>query len=327
MTESPLATLGLEPLDPEEGEPRPESGDEDAEDDQADLAVIPPWRPTVWGRVAEAWHGRALWAPLARRTVPTYRGRILGRAWIVLRPFMQVFGFGLLFGGVFKAQAPNGLPYILYLIFGMQAFRFFELSVLYETLSPRMLGKQTRNLRVPLLLVPLASTLRALMELCLYWGFGLAALLYFWIAQGHWYLQIKPRLLVGLLGLVLCLLYATAIGLITSVIYPRARDIRYVVRYGMQFWLVITPVFYALDTLPHWAQTLAQVNPLTPLVGMAQYGFLGADVLHPWGTLWSLAAIALTTAVGLWFFNRMATQWIGIYTLSEGDDDDEADFF
>jgi ABC-type polysaccharide/polyol phosphate export permease len=286
---------------------------------------VTPWQPSVRERIGEAWRGRALFPLLARRMVPTYRGRILGRAWIFVRPFMQVFGFALVFGGVFHATAPDGIPYILFMLLGVQAFRFFEFSVLFATLSSRMVKRQTRSLRIPLLLVPLAASSRALMELLIYWVFTAALLVYYYATSGHFYLEISLKLLVGLGGLLLCLVYALAIGLFTSVVYPRAMDIRYLVRYGMQFWLVITPVLYSLDSLPHRYQTLAQLNPMTPLVGMVQYGFLDAGELHAWSIAWALGAIVVTGLVGLWFFNRLATQWIGIYTLDDEDDEDEGD--
>jgi ABC-type polysaccharide/polyol phosphate export permease len=70
---------------------------------------------------------------------------------------------------------------------------------------------------------------------------------------------------------------------------------------------------------------LAQFNPLTPLISLVQYGFLGAPLLHPWGILWSLGAIVATGAFGLWFFNRLATQWIGIYAPGDDGDDEDGD--
>jgi ABC-type polysaccharide/polyol phosphate export permease len=163
--------------------------------------------------------------------------------------------------------------------------------------------------------------------LVIFWGFAAVLLAYYGIADGHFYLNLSPRLLAGFAGLGLCLLFALAIGLTTSALYPRVRDIRYVVRYGLQFWIFLTPVFYSVQQLPHWAQVLSQVNPLTPMVSLVQYGFLDAGSVHPWGLVWSVAAILLTGAFGLWFFNRYATQWIGIYTFDDGTgtDDEEGD--
>lgn len=283
-----------------------------------------PWTPSLGERIAEAWRSRHLLSALAVRTVPDYRGRILGRAWLVLRPLMQVFGFAVIFGGVFKAKGPNDTPYLVFMLLNLQAFRLFERSVLYETLSSRTVKPLVRGLRLPLLLIPVAAMLRSLLELAIYWAITIALLVYYGIATGRLYVDLSPRLLIGLTGLALLLLFGLTLGLITAVIYPRAMDVRYVVGYGMQLWLFLTPVFYPLQAVPDRLHTIVQLNPLTPLIGLVQYGFLDAGSIHPYSLAWSLVVTTLTGALGLWFFNRRATQWIGIYTvLPDGDDEDE----
>jgi ABC-type polysaccharide/polyol phosphate export permease len=98
-------------------------------------------------------------------------------------------------------------------------------------------------------------------------------------------------------------------------------------RYVLQIWLVLTPIFYSFGTLPHTYRLLAQLNPLTSIINMVQYGFVDAGVLLPWGILWSVAVLAALIAVGIWFFNRFATRWIGVYTVQSSlDDDDDDDF-
>ena len=84
--------------------------DEDVEQAAVPVA-LPLWQPTLRKRIAEAWHSRHLLGGMARSSVPTYQGRILGRSWHVLRPLWQVFGMALIFGGIFNAKAPNGSPW------------------------------------------------------------------------------------------------------------------------------------------------------------------------------------------------------------------------
>jgi ABC-type polysaccharide/polyol phosphate export permease len=305
----------------EQAEPAADHGLEDGV--PFEVADLSPWVPTLRERIREAWESRHIARALAASIVPTYQGRVLGRAWFVIRPAMQIFVFALIFGGVFNASAPNGVPYLLFLVFSTMAFRFFERTVMYETLATRMVGRMTNNLRMPLLLIPVAATFTGVLVLLVYWSFAAVLLVYYLIAKGHFYLTMSPRLLAGVAGLALCLVFGWAIGLTTCTLYPRVRDVRYLVRYGMQFWIFLTPVFYSIESLPHWAQVLAQVNPLTPMVGLVQYGFLDAGGLSPYGLIWSVAAIILTGLFGLWFFNRFSTQWIGVFALPRGSDEEE----
>lgn len=282
-----------------------------------------PWTPPLHVRIAEAWDQRYLLPGMATRSVPVYPGRILGRGWLVIRPFMQVLGFSIVFGGVFKAKAPDGTtPYLIFMLLNIQSFRLFEHSLLYETLSSRT-AKATKQLRAPLLLLPIASTLRGLLELGIYWFFTAAVLIYYVVTKGHFYLNISPRLLVGVAGLLLCLLLGLAIGLVSSVIYPRAMDVRYIVRYGGQLLLFLSPVFYSSKSLPSGWRPVLEANPLTAMIELVQFGFLGGPFPGTYSLAWSLGFLALMTLVGLWFFNNRATQWIGIYQRSDGDDEDD----
>lgn len=284
---------------------------------------LPTLRPPLGARLREAWESRHVFTATARSNVPTYRGSLLGPIWLFLIPVMHVVGFGVLLGGVFNAKAPNAVPYLLFLILSMQAFRMFQMTLMYATVSTKMVKTRTRALRFPLLLVPLAAVSRTLLVLGIYWTMAAIVLIYYLIARGTFYLQLNYHLLIGFVGLALMIVFALALGLTTSVIYPRARDIRYVVRYVVQFWMFFTPVLYSIEALPHTYQVIAQFNPLTPLVGLVQYGFLNAGGLSVYGLLWSIAAIVLAGVFGLWFFNRHANQWIGVHQVRDPEEDDE----
>jgi lipopolysaccharide transport system permease protein len=300
------------------------------EDESAETGAVelPLWQPTVRERVREAWHSRHLAPGLARSSIPTYQGRVLGRTWLFLTPVMQVFGFGLLFGGIFHAQVTNGVPYLLFLVFGMQAFRVVQITLLYETKSTKFVRPMTRGLAFPLLLIPFTALGRVVVHLAVFWAIAAGLLVYYAATTGHFYLQLDTHLLIGAAGILLCMGYGLALGLFTSVMWPRARDVRYMERYVLQIWMLLTPVFYSFSSLPHTYRVLAQVNPLTSIVGMAQYGFVDAGVLLPYGILWSVALLAVLLVIGVWFFNRFATRWIGINAPPAGidDDDDDDDF-
>ena len=123
----------------------------------------------------------------------------------------------------------------------------------------------------------------------------------------------------------LCLIFAIAIGLFTMVLYARARDVKYLLRFFLPVLMFLTPVYYSAHQLPGWAQAVSQVNPLTGVVSMVQWGFLNAATLRPLGVLWSLVAIVLTWSFGLWFFNKLATRFLGVFRVvgEEEDDDDD----
>jgi ABC-type polysaccharide/polyol phosphate export permease len=145
---------------------------------------------------------------------------------------------------------------------------------------------------------------------------------YYLIAKQTLYLQLGPQLLAGLAGWVLCLTFGWGAGLFTAALNARVQDVRFTLPVFMQFLMFCTPVVYPLSQVPSEFQPLAQANPLTGLVELVKYGFLGAGEVRPLGLAWSLVALVLTAVLALWFFNRVARA-----KARGGDDEDEEDAF
>jgi lipopolysaccharide transport system permease protein len=298
--------------------------DDELELEEEERLALPLWQPTIRERIREAWDSRQLLPGMARSAVPTYAGRILGRAWHLIRPLWQIFGMALVFGGIFHAKAPNGIPYLLYVVFSYQAFTLFRITLMYETVGIKMV-KVVRNLRAPLLLLPFAILGRVFVRLTIYWAVAIIVLLYYLFARHHLYVKLDLRLIVGFGGIALALAFGLTLGLTTMTLYGRAKDVKYFVKYLTPIMMFLTPVYYSTSALPGWAQTVAQFNPLTGIVNMVQYGFLGAGKLQLFAVGWSFGGLVVSGAFGLWFFNKFATRWLGVYRLSQDDEDDEDD--
>ena len=292
------------------------------EEEEREVIALPLWQPTLRERISEAWHSRHLLPGMARSAVPTYSGRILGRAWHLIRPLWQIFGMALIFGGIFHATAPSNVPYLLYVVFSFQAFQLFRITLMYETVGSKLI-KVIRNLRVPLLLLPFAILNRVFVRLTVYWAVAIIVLLYYLFADGKLYVQLNQRLLIGILGIVSALAFGMTLGLITGVLYPRAKDVKYFVRYLTPILVFLTPVYYSTKQLPDWAQTLSQFNPLTGIVNMVQWGFLDAGDLQPFAIAWFFGWLFGTGVFGLWFYNKLATRYLGVYKTPEDTEDDE----
>ena len=269
-------------------------------------AELMQWRQPLRRSLRETWESRHLLRPMAAYAIPDYAHTRIGRSWLLLRPGLPIIAYSIVFAGIFGAKAPHGIPYLIFLLFGMQGWHLFQSAVIFETRSFSRLGKFARTLNVPLLFVPTAAISRALAISSVYLIFGVGALAYYGIAHHKLYLELGPNLLVGLAGWIVALLFGWATGLITAALNARIPDVRFTLPVFMQFLMFCTPVVYSLDQVPKQFQPLAQVNPLTGVMEMVKYGFLDAGELRPIGIAWSLAALAATVVVGLLFFNRFA---------------------
>jgi homopolymeric O-antigen transport system permease protein len=298
--------------------------EDDVLDDEAEVgtAEYPQWRQPLTRTLRETWDSRHILRPMAAYAVPDYSQTHMGRWWLFLRPGLPIIAYSVVFAGIFGAKAPNGIPYLIFLLFGMQGWHLFQGTVVFSTRSFQKLGKFARTLNVPLVVVPTASIARPLVMSFAYVVFGIGSLLYYLIAKQAWYLESGPQLLAGVAGWMLLLMFGWAVGLFTAALNARVQDVRFTLPVFMQFLMFCTPVAYPLSQVPSQFQPLAQANPLTGLVELVKYGFLGAGEVRPLGLAWSLVALVLTALLGLWFFNRVARA-----KARGGDDEDEEDVF
>jgi lipopolysaccharide transport system permease protein len=268
------------------------------------LTVIEPRRPGVGARLRELWQQRGLARFFGNRALrKVYARTVLGRAWLVLRPLANTVPGALIFGGVLGAPS-DGLPYFLFFVAGMTAWTMFERCLYWATRSIELNRGLLTRLYFPRLLLPVASISPGLVEVALFLVMLAITLLWLGFVDGSWLLVVGPGLLAAAAALVLCLAFAVGLGLWTSVLAARARDMRYSLQIVLGFWMLVTPVVYPLSAVPGGFRDLAAANPMTPLVEMFRWGLFDRGDVQPVSLAVSIAVILLVALGGLWYFDR-----------------------
>jgi ABC-type multidrug transport system permease subunit len=83
------------------------------------------------------------------------------------------------------------------------------------------------------------------------------------------WILLAPLLLLILAG------YALGGGIIICALTTRYRDLSYLVTFGVQLLMYLTPVIYPLSAVPPRYQWIAKLNPLAPVFEGFRRGFLG----------------------------------------------------
>jgi lipopolysaccharide transport system permease protein len=102
--------------------------------------------------------------------------------------------------------------------------------------------------------------------------------------------------------LLLALTTALAVGLVTSTLNVRFRDVKYTVPFITQFWLFATPVAYPSSLLDEPWRTLYALNPMVGVVEGFRWALLGTDT-QPGAIVLVSSLVAITLLVGsaYWF--------------------------
>ena len=154
-------------------------------------------------------------------------------------------------------------------------------------------------------MVPLSAVLSGVIDFVL----AFAVLLGLMLAYGY-----APTLNVIWLPLFLLLALVTAlgVGLWLSALNVEFRDVRYVVPFVVQLWMLASPVIYSSETLSGWRRTLYGLNPMAGVIESFRWALLGAGP-GPDGmtALSALVALALLVS-GAFYFRRMERNFADI---------------
>lgn len=269
-----------------------------------DQWVIEPRQHRILERARELWKYRRLWWFFAgEMTSDLYRRSKLGWLWLLLRVTAPVGLNAFVFGGVLGVES-DGPPYFLFFLCGSTTWVLFERSLFFVTRSLEDYRKLVTQIYFPRLILPIAAIGPGLLYFLVLFVLLVATVVYFFRAEGVWYVTFRPQLLAAVAAVLMSLSFTIAVGLWTSVLQARYRDIRYALRYTMPFWFYFTPIIYPVSGLPDYMRWIVAVNPMAPIVEMFKWGTLGVGHLTVTGIVTSLSLIVATFISGMWFFNR-----------------------
>ena len=264
--------------------------------------VIEPQREGVGARAFELWrYRRMLWFLASRTVKDRYEGMTLGIFWLFARPLIPILVGGFVFGGLLGLPS-DGVPFILFFMTGVVPWTLFERSILWGTKCLNQHRNLLKKLYFPRLISPIASIAPAAADFVIYMlllcGVGL---FYLW-KDGVLYLRLGPSLLVALLMSVLAVFSALSVIFWTCVFQTRHAETRFTLRYFMQFWMYLTPVFYPISVIPPEHRWLVYINPMASVVATFRWGVIGVGEVPLVPLATSIVVAIAAMAAGIWFF-------------------------
>jgi lipopolysaccharide transport system permease protein len=245
----------------------------------------------------ELWRYRDLAYQIAARDVTVrYRQTALGATWAVLQPigFMVVF---TLFFGKLAGVSSDGLPYALFSLAALVPWTFFANAMLLGSESLVSNSALVSKIYFPRIFMPAGAIAAGLVDL----GISLVILFAIVLIWGY-----VPPLAVLVLPLLIAIMLATALGVTAglSAVNVRYRDVRYVIPFGIQMWLFVSPVAYPSSLIDEPWRTVSAINPMVGVIEGFRWAVLGADA--PLALIGVSAASALVLFVaGLAYFDRV----------------------
>ncbi len=259
---------------------------------------IEPSRGWVSLKLSELWEYRELLYFLTWRDIKVrYKQTALGVAWAIIQPLFTMLVFYFSFSRLAKIPS-DGLPYPLFCYAALVPWQFFANGLTQSSNSLVGSANLITKVYFPRLTIPLATVFSGVVDFAL--AFALLVGMMAWLG-------IAPSIRILFLPLFILLAFVTAlgVGLWLSALNVEFRDVRYVVPFIAQFWMLATPIAYPSSLLKEPLRSIYGLNPMAGVVEGFRWALFGVkSSVGPLLIVSSLASLLILIG-GAFYFRRM----------------------
>ena len=245
----------------------------------------------------DVWHYRELFAILAWRDVSVrYKQTVIGVAWAIIRPFLTMVVFTIIFGQIAKLPSDGAVPYPILVFSGMLPWFLFS-GVLSEA-SNSLVGNANLISKVyfPRLLIPTATAIVALVDFSINFAMLALVMLYFGFLP-NWQIVFLPAFVI------LAVFASIGPALWITALNVKYRDFRYIIPFIVQFGLYVSPVGFSSAVVPEEWRLFYSLNPVVGVIDGFRWCLLGGESQIYWpGFSLSLVVVAFFLWFGIRYF-------------------------
>lgn len=264
-----------------------------------EILILEPGRieKNYWN---DLWRYRELFIILAWRDISVrYKQTIIGVAWALLRPFLTMLVFTVIFGKLAKLPSDGNAPYALMVFAAMLPWSLFS-TALGEA-SNSLVGNASLISKVyfPRLIIPTATVVTAFVDFVISCIILLGMMIHYQFLPGC-------NLLLLPIFIILALLASLGPGLWITALNVKYRDFRYVIPFLVQFGLYISPVGFSSNVIPEKWRLLYSINPMVGVIDGFRWCILGGESPIYWpGFALSITIVTFFLWVGISSFRKM----------------------
>jgi lipopolysaccharide transport system permease protein len=246
----------------------------------------------------DLWHYRELFYILAWRDLNVrYKQTAIGVIWAIIRPFLAMVIFTVVFGRIAKMPS-NGIPYPILVFAAMLPWQFFANALSESSQSLVVNTSLITKVYFPRLIIPAGTLITSLVDLLIS-AVLMGGLMIWFRFLPDW------RLLTLPLFTLMAFLAALGPGLLLTALNVKFRDFRHVMPFVVQFGLFISPVGFSSDVIPENWRLIYSLNPVVGIIDGFRWAICrGASPIYVPGFILSLAIIVFSLWLGVSYFRK-----------------------
>jgi homopolymeric O-antigen transport system permease protein len=232
-----------------------------------------------------------------------YAQTVLGFAWAILNPVVQIVVFSVIFGRIAKVPT-DGVPYLLFSTVAIIPWTYMSdaLTAASQSLvqGKQMLGK----IYFPRVLFPLTPILAKLVDFSISLIILILVMAYYQVTP-TWNLLLLPLLVV------IMILVPTGLGMWLAALAIRYRDVKFAMTYLIKLLIYTAPILYSASAIPAEYRIWYSLNPIVAVIEGFRSCLLGGEIQ------WIYIVPGLITSVilflgGALYFRRMERVFVDV---------------
>lgn len=254
--------------------------------------------------IREIWRYRDLVIQFAKRDISTvYYQTILGPLWFFIQPLLTTALFIVVFTNIAGIKT-DGIPGILFYLSGLTVWGYFFTT--FNATSNTFVANSAIFGKVyfPRLVTPVSKILSGLFIFGIQFLLFLFFLVYFMLFKGlhvslNIYMLLIPYMVLVMGGIGL------GAGIIISSLTTKYRDLSFLVTFGVQLLMYLTPVIYPMSILTGKKRLLILANPISSVVEGFRYAFFPVGEFPFRHLAYSSVFMLVLLITGILLFNKI----------------------
>jgi len=219
----------------------------------------------------DLWRYRELFYVLAWRDVSVrYKQTIFGLAWALLRPFLSMVVFTLIFGKIAKLPSEGAAPYALMVFAGLLPWQFFSTALTQSSISLTGNANLISKVYFPRLIVPTAAVVVCFVDFLISFTILVGLMMWYRFLPG-WQILTLPMFVA------MTFLASLGPGLWVTSLNVKYRDFGHIIPFIVQFGMYISPVGFSSSVVPGEWRELYSLNPMVGIIDGFRWAILGGE--------------------------------------------------
>ncbi len=248
----------------------------------------------------DLWKYRELFYFLSWRDILVrYKQTAIGMAWALIRPFLTMVVFTVVFGSLAKLPSEGNAPYPILVYAALLPWQFFSGALSECSNSLISNSNLLSKVYFPRLIVPTSAVIVSFVDFMIS-GMIMLGLMAWYNFAPDWRILTLPMFVV------IAFAASIGVGLWLAALTVEYRDFRYIVPFIVQFGLYISPVGFSSKIVPEQWRLLYSLNPMVGVIEGFRWAILGGESqIDLAGFALSLVIVVLLLCSGIWYFRKM----------------------